>query len=135
MSDVNPVDKPKDKPFKDQRSSAARDMRRSWEQNKNDLFRGMLQRALKAGLSAAYLVADAWFGCKENIASALESDLIGIFQMKRGKLAYRYEGQGYTAAQLYTKVQRRMCPRSRKARYKTAAITVSLNLTTERKQP
>src|SRR5216683_916114 len=108
MGDVNPVDKPKDKPFKDQRSSAARDMRRSWEQNKHELFRGMLQRALKAGLSAAYLVADAWFGCKENIALALEAELIGIFQMKRGKLAYRYQGRSYTAAQLYTKVQRRM---------------------------
>ena len=135
MSDVNPVDKPKDKPFKDQRSSAARDMRRSWEQNKHQLFRSMLQRALKAGLSAAYLLADAWFGCKENIALALDSQLIGIFQMKRGKLAYRYEGKSYTAAQLYTKVQRRMRAQSRKARYKTAALTVSLNLATERKQP
>lgn len=134
MGDVNPVDKPKDKPFKDQRSSAARDMRRSWEQNKHELFRSMLQRALKAGLSAAYLVADAWFGCKENIALALESELIAIFQMKRGKLAYLYEGRSYTAAQLYTKVQRRMRPRSPKARYKTAAITVSLNLVTERKE-
>ena len=135
MSDVNPVDKPKDKPFKDQRSSAARDMRRSWEHNKHQLFRSMLQRALKAGLSAAYLLADAWFGCKENIALALDSDLIGIFQMKRGQLAYRYEGKSYTAAQLYTKIQRRMRPRNRKARYKTAAITVSLHLATERKQP
>src|SRR5919109_3142761 len=82
MSDVHPLDKRPDKPFKDQRSSAARDMRRSWEQNKHQLFRGMLQRALKAGLSAAYLVADAWFGCKENIALAVDSGLIGIFQMK-----------------------------------------------------
>ena len=135
MSDVNAVVKPKDKPFKDQRSAAARDMRRSWEQNKHQMFRSMLQRALKAGLSAAYLVGDAWFGCKENIALALESELIGIFQMKRGKLAYRYQGKSYTAAQLYTKVQRRMRPKNRKARYKTAAITVNLNLATERKQP
>jgi hypothetical protein len=135
MSDVHPVDKRPDKPFKDQRSSAARDMRRSWEQNKHGLFRGMLQRALKAGLSAAYLVADAWFGCKENIALALDSGLIGIFQMKRGKLAYRYQGKSYTAAQLYTKVHRRMRAQSRKARYKTAAITVELNLATKRKEP
>jgi hypothetical protein len=28
----------------------------------------MLQRALRAGFSAAYVLADAWFGCKENIA-------------------------------------------------------------------
>src|SRR5207249_12045034 len=93
------------------------------------------QRALKAGLSAAYLLADAWFGCKENIALALDSQLIGIFQMKRGKLAYRYQGKSFTAAQPYTKVQRRMRPRSRKARYKTRAITGDLNLATERKEP
>ena len=134
MSDVNPVDRAKDKPFKDQRSAAARDLRRSWEQNKHQTFRCMLQRAFKAGLSAAYLLADAWFGCKENIALALESDLTAIFQMKRGKLAYRYEGSSYTAAQLYSKVQRRMRPKGRKARYKTAAITVSLNLATEPKE-
>src|SRR3989441_995320 len=133
MGDVNPVDKPKDKPFKDQRSSAARDMRSSWELNKHQMFRRMLQRALKAGLSAAYLVADAGFGCKENIALALEAELIGIFQMKRGKRAYRYQGRSYTAAQLYTQVQRRMRHRSPQARYKTAAVTVSLNLATERK--
>lgn len=135
MSDVQPVDKRPDKPFQDQRSSAARDLRRSWEHNKHELFRAMLQRALKAGLSAAYLVADAWFGCKENIASALDSDLIGIFQMKRGKLTYRYGGSNYTAAQLYTKVHRRLRVKSRKARYKTAAITVELNLATGRKEP
>ena len=132
MSDVHPVDK--QKPFKDQRSAAARDMRRSWEQDKHQLFRDMLRRALKAGLSAAYLVADAWFGCKENIALALDSELIGIFQMKRGKLTYDYQGRRYTAAQLYTKVRRRMRPRSRKARYKTAAITVRLNLATQPQQ-
>jgi Transposase DDE domain len=133
MSDVHPVNK--QKPFKDQRSAAARDLRRSWEQGKHQIFRDMLRRALKAGLSAAYLVTDAWFGCKENIALALDSELTGIFQMKRGKLTYDYQGHRYTADQLYTKLQRRMRPRSRKARYKTAAITVRLNLATQRQQP
>jgi hypothetical protein len=128
MSDSNPVDK--HKPFKDQRSSAARDMRRSWEQSKPELFRAMLQRAVRAGVLAAYLLADAWFGCRENIALALELGLIGIFQMKRGNLAYRYGGRKYTASQLYTKVQRRMRPANRKARYKTAALTVEINLQT-----
>ena len=135
MSDANPVDKAEDKPFQDHRSSAARDMRRSWEQSKQELFRGMLQRALQAGLSATYLLADAWFGCKENIALSLESGLTGIFQMKRGKLAYRYRGANYSATALYTKVQRRMRPANRKARYKTAGLTVKLNLQTERAQP
>lgn len=125
MSQSNPVDK--NKPFRDQRSSAARDMRRSWEQSKPELFRSMLQRALRAGVIAAYLLADAWFGCKENIALALELGLIGIFQMKRGNLAYRYQGRDYTATQLYTKVQRRMRPANPKALYKTASLKVKIN--------
>jgi len=135
MSQSQPVDKPAHKPFKDQRSSAARDLSRARDQSKPELFRGMLRRALQAGVFAAYLLADAWFGCKENLALALELGLIGIFQMKRGNLAYRYQGRDYTAAQLYTKVQRRMRPAHRKARYKTAGLTVELNLQTERDQP
>jgi hypothetical protein len=135
MSDASPVDKPQDKPFRDQRSSSARDMRRSWEQNKHELFRNMLQRALRAGVSAAYLLADAWFGCKENIALSLECGLSAIFQMKRGKLTYRFQGRDDNATALYTKVQRRMRPAHRKARYKTASLRVRLNLQTERNRP
>ena len=37
------IDQPEDKPFHDQRSSAARDMRRAREESKHPLFRGMLQ--------------------------------------------------------------------------------------------
>jgi DDE superfamily endonuclease len=133
MSQSNPVNK--DKGFKDQRSSAARDMRRSWEQHKPELFRSMLERAVRAGVLAAYLVADAWFGCKEAIALALELDLIGIFQMKRGNLAYQYQGRAYTATELYTKVQRRMRPANRKARFKTASLIVQMNLQTQQGQP
>ena len=135
MGDKAAVEKPKDKPFRDQRSSSARDMRRAGQQTKHQLFRGMLQRALQAGFSAAYVLADAWFGCKENILCCLDNNLIGIFQMKRGNLAYRYQGHSYTASQLYAKVQRRMRPRNRKARYKTASITVSLNLQVQEAQP
>jgi hypothetical protein len=72
MSDANPVDRPKEKLFKDLRSSAAQDMRRSWSESKHRLFRNMLQRAIHFGFRAAFLLADAWFGCKENIALALE---------------------------------------------------------------
>ena len=129
------IDKPKDKPFRDQRSSAARDMRRAREQSKHQLFRGMLLRALRAGFSAGYVLADAWFGCKENIACCLDQNLVGLFQMKRGLLAYQYHGRAYTASQLYAMVQRRMRPSHRRARYKTASLIVSLNLETEDRQP
>ena len=129
------IDKPQDKPFHDQRSSAARDMRRAREQSKHQLFRGMLQRAVRAGFRAAYVLADAWFGCKENIACCLENKLTGIFQMKRGLLAYRYHGRTYTVYQLYGMVQRRMRPANRRARFKTASLRVSLNLETDSRQP
>jgi hypothetical protein len=135
MGEKGAINKPKDKPFHDQRSSAARDMRRAREQTKQQLFRDMLQRALRAGFSALYVLADAWFGCKENIGCCLENKLVGIFQMKRGNLAYRYQGRSYTASQLYAKVQRRMRPKNRQARYKTASLTVSINLQTDARQP
>jgi hypothetical protein len=135
MGEKAAVDKPKDKPFKDQRSSCARDMRRAGQETKHQLFRGMLQRALRAGFTAAYVLADAWFGCKENILCCLDNKLVGLFQMKRGNLAYEYQGHSYTAGQLYAKVQRRMRPQNRRARYKTASINVSLNLETDDRQP
>jgi hypothetical protein len=129
------IDKPKDKPFHDQRSSAARDMRRAREQGKHPLFRAMLRRALQAGFSAGYVLADAWFGCKENILCCLENKLVALFQMKRGLLAYRHHGRVYTAGQLYGLIQRRMRPQNRRARFKTASLIVSLNLETEERQP
>ena len=135
MGDKAAVDKPKDKPFHNQRSAAALDLLRARQDTKHQLFRSMLQRALKAGWTAAHVLADAWFGCKENILCCLDNDLVGIFQMKRGNMAYQYQGHSCTAGQLYVKVQRRMRPKNRRARYKTASITVSLNLQIDDRQP
>lgn len=132
MSDSNPVDKRDDKPFKDNRSAAARDMRRSWQQTKHEHFRAMLGRALDKGLRARYVLADAWFACKENISRGVELGLTVIFQMKRGNLIYRYQGGDYTVTELYAKVHRRMRAAHRKARYKTASLKVHLNLKAER---
>jgi hypothetical protein len=128
------IEKPEDKPFKDQRSAAARDLRRAGEQTKHSLFRDMLQRALRAGFRATYVLADAWFGCKENIACCLEHQLTAIFQMKRGLSAYRYHGHSYTIYQLYALVQRRMRPVNRRSRFKTASLIVGLNLETDSRQ-
>lgn len=135
MGEKSAVDKPENKPFKDQRSSAARDLKRAREQTKHQLFRDMLQRALRAGWQAWYLVADAWFGCKENVACCLDNKLTGIFQMKRGNMVYQDQGRSHTAKELYLKVQRRMRPITRKARYKTASLTVRLNLQSQANQP
>ncbi len=135
MGDKGRVEKPKDKPFKDQRTAAARDMRRAAGTTKHGLFRDMLGRALRAGFSAAFVLADAWFGCKENIACCLEHRLTAIFQMKRGLLTYRYRGRDYTVYQLHEMVRRRMRPANRRARFKTASLAVSLNLETNDRRP
>jgi hypothetical protein len=95
----------------------------------------MLHRAVRAGFSARYVLADAWFGCKENIRCALELALIGILQMKRGNMTYRHRGGLYTASQLYAQVQRQLRPLNNKARYKTASLVVGLNLQTEPQRP
>jgi hypothetical protein len=135
MGEKSRVEKPKDKPFKDHRSAAARDMRRAGEQTKHSLFRDMLGRSLRAGFRAAYLLADAWFGCKENIACCLENKLTAIFQMKRGLLGFRHGGRTCTLHQLYGLVQRRMRPANRRARFKTASLVVSLNVQTDPRKP
>jgi hypothetical protein len=123
------------KPFQDERCSAARDLRRARKQSKHELFREMLPRALRAGFAAKYVLADAWFGCKENIEVSLEHDLIGIFQMKRGTLRYEYRAESYTACELYEKVRRQMRPKNKKARYKTASLIVKINLETREREP
>ena len=135
MGEKGRIDKPKDKPFRDQRSAAARDMRRAGEHSKHSLFRDMLRRAVRAGFRAAFVLGDAWFGCKENIACCLELNLTALLQMKRGLLTYRYHGRDYTAHQLYGMVRRRMRPASRRARFKTASLVVSLDVNTDPKQP
>ena len=95
----------------------------------------MIGRALRAGFRAAFVLADAWFGCKENIACCLGHNLTALFQMKRNLLAYRYRGRDDTAYQLYARVQRQMRPHHCRARFKTASVSVSLNLETEGHQP
>lgn len=135
MSEVQPVEKPQEKPFKDRRSSAARDMHRSRSESKHGLFRSMLQRAINFGYQATFLLADAWFGCKENIALAFQLKLTAIFQMKRGNLGYRYGNRDCTAKELYLKVQRRMRPANGKSRFKTASLVVSINLQTQTNLP
>jgi len=43
----------------------------------------MLGRAKRAGIKADYLVADAWYGTKPMIETALSLEVTGIFRMKK----------------------------------------------------
>ncbi|WP_408034127.1 transposase [Thiorhodovibrio winogradskyi] len=50
---------------------------------------GMLRRALRQGLEADVLLADAWFGTKTMIATALDLNLTAILRMKKNAMKYR----------------------------------------------
>jgi hypothetical protein len=140
MGDKNAVNKPEDKGFKDHRSACARDMKRAKEESKHQAFRRMLKAAIKSGFEAAWVLGDAWFGCKENIMVALECGLHAIFQMKRGNMLYRIddpdaegasvEGDCRSAQQLYEKHKRKLRKANKKARYKTLKLRVWINTET-----
>jgi hypothetical protein len=132
MGEINPVDK---EDFKDKRCAAAKDLKRAREEDKHTMLERMLGEAIKTGYKAKYLIADAWFGCKRNIATALKFNLQAIFQMKRGKLKYRVGDKEQTAKELYKANQRKMKALSAKARYKTCRIPAEINLQTEANKP
>ncbi len=131
MGESNPIEKASDKEFKDKRSAAAVDMKRAREEDKHQMLARMLKKAIKSGHQATYLLGDAWFGTKQNIALAIEHDLHAIFQMKRGKLKYRVDGKLYSAAELYARYQRKMEPANGKSRYKTVRLEAEVNLQTK----
>ena len=131
----NAIEKPAGKGFADKRSASSQDMKRAQQEDKNQMLIRMLKSAIKAGFKARYLLGDAWFGIKKNIDGAIQLGLIGIFQMKRGKLKYRHEDRIYTAKELYVKYHRQMKASNKKALYKTVRIEVEINLETEAKSP
>ena len=131
----NAIEKPESKGFADKRSASSQDMKRALEEDKNQMLLRMLKSALKAGFKARYILGDAWFGIKNNIAGAIELGLIGVFQMKRGKLTYRHNGRNYTAKELYAKYHRKMKAGNKEALYKTVRIEVEINLETKKKSP
>ncbi len=131
----NAIQKPKEKDFVDKRCASAQDMKRAQDEDKNQMLKRMLKLAIKNGFKARYLLADAWFGIKRNIDTAIELGLTAIFQMKRGKLKYRYNGKDHTAKELYVKFQRQMKASSKNALYKTVKLEVEINLETKPKAP
>lgn len=49
----------------------------------------MMARAIRGGINADFLLADAWFGTKPMLRSAEELSLTAIVRMKKSKLKYR----------------------------------------------
>lgn len=75
--------------FRDRRSVEARRYADARDCTKPQLAADMLRRAQRQGLAADVLLADAWFGTKPMIKTALDLDLTAILRMKKNTMKYR----------------------------------------------
>jgi len=116
-----------DKPFADKRRAVVKDYWRALLDDKNEMLRQMLSKAIGYGFRAKWFLADAWFGNKANIKAVIDCALVGIFQMKKGKLKYRLNGRNYSATELYALNKRRM-KAAKGQRFCTCELIVELNL-------
>jgi len=129
------------KPFSDGRSVEARRYRAACECGKPELARAMMERAQRKGLEADYLLADAWFGTKTMIKTALDLQLTPILRMKKNKMQYRlstWEGgkkriQLMDAKALYQRCVRKQWQRVKGLPYQVYSLEVELNLATDAK--
>lgn len=77
------------KPFKDDRSSGARRCEEAIGRTKVQMATGMIRRAVRSGIRASCVVADAWFGNREMIRASLELKITAVLRMKKGNTKYR----------------------------------------------
>mgnify|MGYP006286407825 CR=1 FL=1 len=119
----------------DYRSTVGKDYSTAKYRNKNQILRSMLKRAINYGLQFTLtIVADSWFGNKENIKAVLSEKLTGIFRMRQGNLLYSLNSRRYTATELYALVKRRM-KRLKGTCYRTVTLNVHLDLSNDKKNP
>jgi hypothetical protein len=118
----------------DYRSTVGKDYSTAKYRNKNQILRSMLKRAVNYGLGFTHVVADSWFGNKENIKAVLSEKLTGIFRMRQGRLLYYLNGKRYTATELHALVKRRM-KRLKGTCYRTVTLNVHLDLSNDKKSP
>ena len=101
------------KPYKDGRSVVGKRYSDATTQSKPTMAAKMMKRAIRAGVEADYLLADAWFGTRPMIRSALELDVCAILRMKKNKMKYRavVNGRDKTTAECAGT----LCPRGKAA--------------------
>ncbi len=124
----------KDGALPDGRSRASKRYRQACDWSKIELVAAMVKRALRAGISAAYLVADSWYGNKAMMQLGIDSGLTSILRMKNGNLKYRTAFGGRTrdlnAQQIYRHVARGRWEKVEvyNSKWQMAATTVKINL-------
>ena len=124
---------------RDARSIAARRYREGTTRSKPRISTDMLKRAMRKGVMADYLVADAWYGTKTMVRAAVEVGVDAVLRMKKGTMKYRVGSEGGEVRMLDAKELYGQCikGRWRKVRglpWKAASLEVELDLSSEPKQ-
>ena len=127
------------RPFKDGRSVVARRYQEATEQGKPEMAAKMMKRALRSGLEADYLVADAWFGTKPMIRTALDLQVCPILRMKKNKMKYRAELKGrkqelLDAKELYAHAVKGEWKKVRGLPWKAVELEVALDIAEEKQK-
>jgi len=120
-------------PYKDKRSVVSKRYIEATTQSKPEMSKRMMSRAIRNGIQADYLIADAWFGTKPMIRSALELDICAILRMKKGNLKYRISIDGekkreLNAQELYAQVAKKKWQKVRGLPWKASLLDVELHL-------
>ena len=127
---------PQVKPYQDGRSVGAKRYNEAANQTKVEMSAGMLARAVRSGIHANYVAADAWFGNKEMIRTALSLDMTAILRMKKNKLKYRVKlgrkWQHLNANELYQTAVRKQWRKVQDMPWKAVEMIVEVNLSTEK---
>lgn len=129
------------RPYRDGRSVVGKRYSEATTQGKPEMAATMMKRALRSGIGAEYLVADAWFGSKPMIRTALGLGVCAILRMKKGNMKYRVAIKGrkkelLDAKELYSKVVKREWKKVRGMPWKAVSLNVELDLSEDyQKQP
>jgi SRSO17 transposase len=119
-------------PFKDQRSIIAKRYKEATTLSKPEMAEQMLKRVKKQGIKADYLIADAWFGTKAIIKTALAQQLTPVLRMKKNKTKYRVQiggkSQNLDAKELYQRLVKKQWRKVHNMPYRAVEIDVELSL-------
>lgn len=95
-------------------------------QKKPSSLLAMISRAISAGFSAYYVLADSWFFNSQLVQFVLENDLHLVSRPKWNNWKYVYKGNAYTLGELIKKLQRqKKYKTSRELHMRTAEVHVT----------
>jgi len=121
------------KEFSDNRSIVAKRYNEAINQTKPEIAKNMLARAIRQGIKAEYLAADAWFGTKPMIQTALSLDVTAILRMKKNTMKYQVltaagETESLNAKELYQRAVKGEWKKIDGMPYRAVAMNVALDI-------